>query len=306
MIVAGGYYREVCVSLQQDNKFGSGGRAALAIALAGSDVDWHYYCPELEQKAAQIALSSPNLRHHPYTSDAMVQFTYFHPLSQPEYAPPILSKCRDIKIEGRHILRFGFMEGDSVVRGEKVVYDPQSPGKRVSFKGNGSTAKSLAIVLNAQEVCAFGDDDEEVEAVRNIHGTENAVVILVKSGPQGCRVYFEGEFKKTVPPYRTEKVYKIGSGDVFSAAFAYHWAENGLPPEDAADVASRCVASYCNSLVPSVLPNDEMAALEPIVLKNSRAKVYIAGPFFTMAELWLVEQSLRPSRSFITTRSIFS
>jgi len=293
VIVAGGYYREVCVSPQHDEDFGSGGRSALAIASAGIDVDWHYYCPEPQQKTAPVALSNPHLRHCPHTSDEMVSFTYFHPLSKPEYRPSELPRYDDIVVEGDNILRFGFREGDAIVHGDRVVFDPQSPNKPVSFKANGSTAMSLAIVLNAQEVRALGKDKDESKAVRSIQQSENAPVILVKSGPQGCRIYVDGGLQGTVPPYRTDRVYKIGSGDIFSAAFAYHWAEKGMPPDQAADAASRCVARYCNSRVPSVILDDETEALEPISVNDEKAKVYIAGPFFTMAELWLVEQACR-------------
>lgn len=291
MIVAGGYYREICVSPQHDDTFGSGGRAAFAIASAGTDVDWYYYCPESQQKNVPVVLPSPRLRHHPSTSDEMVSFTYFHPLSEPKYYPSDLRRHDEILVEGTNILRFGFMEGDAIVRGDKVVFDPQSPKKPLSFRANGSSANSLAIVLNTQEVRALGKDEDESQAVRNIWKSEGASVVLVKSGPQGCRVFLDGALQTSVPAYRTDRVYKIGSGDVFSAAFAYNWAEKGLPPQEAADAASRCVARYCNSRVPSVLLDNETTELEPIAVNDPEAKVYIAGPFFTMAELWLVEQA---------------
>ena len=293
MIVAGGYYREVCVSPQHDEVFGSGGRAAIAIASAGIDVDWHYYCPEPQQTIAPVALSSPHLKHHPHASDELVSFNYFHPLSEPEYRPSDLPRYDNIVVESANILRFGFMEGDAIVHGDRVVFDPQSPKRPMSFKANGSTAKALAVVLNAQEVRALGKDQDEAQAVRNVLQSEGASVVLVKSGPQGCRVYVDGKLQETVPPYRTDRVYKIGSGDIFSAAFAYHWAGKGTAPDRAADAASRCVARYCNSRRPSVLLDDETSALESIVVKDDKAKVYIAGPFFTMAELWLVEQACR-------------
>ncbi len=293
MIVVGGYYREICVLPQHDEVFGSGGRAAYAIATADIEVDWHYYCPEPRQRVAAISLPSPQLRHHPYTSDVLVSFTYFHPLSEPEYRPGKLPRHDDIIVEGANVLRFGFMEGDAIIHGEKVVFDPQSPSKPASFKANGSTAKSLAIVLNAQEARVLGDDEDESKAVRNIQQSEGAVIVLVKSGPQGCRVYIDGVLRGVVPPYRTDRIYKIGSGDIFSAAFAYHWAEQGMTSYEAADAASRCVARYCNSRVLNVLLDDETKALEPIAVKDEKAKVYIAGPFFTMAELWIVEQACR-------------
>lgn len=293
MIVAGGYYREICASPQHDEIFGSGGRAALAIASTGTDVEWYYYCPEAQKLDAPVALSSPHLVHHPYTSDEMVSFTYFHPLSDPNVRPIDMPRYNDIIVKGNNILRFGFMEGDAIVRGDKVVFDPQSPKKPLSFKANGSTANSLAIVLNAQEVRALGKAEDESQAARNVWQSEDASVILVKSGLEGCRLYLDGMLHESVPPYRADRVYKIGSGDMFSGAFAYYWAEKGVPPNEAADAASRCVARYCNSRQLSVLLDDETRALEPIAVNDADAKVYIAGPFFTMAELWLVEQARR-------------
>ena len=103
----------------------------------------------------------------------------------------------------------------------------------------------------------------------------------------------DGEYTSTVPPYFTDRVYKIGSGDIFSAAFAYHWAELGKSPDIAADAASRCVARYCDTRIPSVVLDDYASSLRAVTVQNESAAVYIAGPFFTMAELWLVEEACR-------------
>jgi len=293
VLVAGGYYREVCVSPAHDEKFGSGGRAAFALASAGIEVEWHYYCPDEEQAAVGFGLPSPHLTHSPSPSDQLISFTYFHPLSEPRYAPATPAQNPPIQLSGKNILRFGFMEGDAKVAGEKVVFDPQSPNRPVSFKENGSKADHLAIVLNSTEARRLGGENAEREAVRNIHANDGAAVILVKSGPQGCRVYVDGEYTSTVPPYLTDRVYKIGSGDIFSAAFAYHWAELEKSPDVAADAASRCVARYCDTRIPSVVLDDHASALRAVTVQNESAAVYIAGPFFTMAELWLVEEACR-------------
>ena len=291
MIVAGGYYREICLSPTCDELFGSGGRAALAIAAAGIGVDWHYYCPTPCAPIAQIVLSNPHLNHHHHSSNELVSFRYFHPLSEPKYWPSNPQRNQNIMVEGDNILRFGFMEGDATVHGERVVFDPQNPMRPVSFKMNGSTANSLAIVLNSQEVRILGGNQDELQAVQTIQESEDASVVLVKSGTHGCRVYVDGKLKKSVAPYSSDRVYKIGSGDVFSAAFAYHWAERNMPADQAADVASRCVARYCNSRQLSVVIDDETSSFQPVAVKDKGAKVYVAGPFFTMAELWLVEQA---------------
>lgn len=293
--VVGGYYRERCRWPQQDVAFGSGGRAAIALSFADIEVVWHYYCPAEGIQDAKQILSRPHLVHQPTAmtkGGKTVSFYYFHPLSPPVFWPAQQPLQPAMSVESNVILRFGLMEGDdAVVKGQRVVFDPQSPKKPVSFKANGSTANSLAIVLNAQEVRQLGRSDSESEAVSRIRSEEKADVIIVKAGPHGCRVYDVAGPPKQVPVYRTDRVYKVGSGDVFSAAFTYHWAQLERPPADAADIASKCVARYCSTQLPSVVDDPILSELKPVRIKNTNVKVYIAAPFFTMAELWLVEQA---------------
>lgn len=289
--VAGGFYREVCASPAVDDAYGSGGRAAIALALAGAAVEWHYYCPTGAQLAASLQVNHPNLTHRPTASSDTVSFRYFHPLSRPIYSPRIISPGQPIQIKDEVILRFGFMEGDAVVQAKKCVYDPQSPEAPTPFKQNGSCADDLAIVLNAREVLAYGGSSSELEAVQNIQRTDGAAVILVKAGIEGCRVYEGGVLIGVVPPYWSNRIYKIGTGDVFSAAFTYQWAIMNLSPFAAADIASRCVAHYAESRTPIVdLAGTDNALRSPLA-HSQNGRVYIAGPFFTMSELWLIEEA---------------
>lgn len=262
----------------------------MALALGGAKVDWHYYCPSDQQGEAAILLFSENISHHPKSSDEVISFRYFHPLSKPVYSPASPVQYDAISVSGESILRFGFMEGDARVEGRRVVYDPQSPNRPVQFYENGSRADELAIVLNSSEVVALGGSDNEEEAVKYIGMTNVAKTVLVKAGAEGCRVYLSDKLAGTIPPYRSELVYKIGSGDVFSAAFAFHWAMEGKNALEAADAASRCTAHYCGTRLPSVRLDEHTDALLP-VQRNKKGKVYIAGPFFTMAELWLIEEA---------------
>ena len=292
--VVGGYYHEFCHWPQQDDVFGSGGRAAVALAFADTHVDWYYYCPSDEIQTAKLALSREGLSHHPtemIKGDQVISFDYFHPLSSPVFSPGNPRIEAPIPVEDEVVLRFGFMEGDAIVEGKRVVFDPQSPNHPVSFRANGSKAESLAIVLNDKEVLALGQEHDEIDAVANIFSAEEAAVIIVKAGPHGCRIYQQDAKVQSVPAYKTESVYKVGSGDVFSAAFTYHWGVLQKPAAEAADVASRCVARYCSTRFPSVAEDESTRSAEPVRVKNADAQVYIAGPFFTMAELWLVEQT---------------
>lgn len=299
-----GYYREICVTPGHDDYFGSGGRAALALSLGGVSVDWYYYrsasFDENESKfySPEKLLTLSALTHHPHLSDEAVVFRYFHPLSAPIYSPAKPTQKEKIVVKGDNILRFGYMEGDAEVHGKKVVFDPQSPHKPVSFKENGSTAASLAIVLNAKEVLALGGSDDETTAIANIQEIDTPAIILVKAGSEGCRVYENGAQIGVVPAYLTSRIYKIGSGDVFSAAFAYHWAEKDLAPLEAADAASRCTARYCNSIIPSVELDDDTDVLKPIKKNREWARVYIAGPFLRWPNSGSSSKPARHSRTW--------
>lgn len=74
--------------------------------------------------------------------------------------------------------------------------------------------------------------------------------------------------------------------------------DNGLSAHDAASLASIATAFYCES---QGFPDQALlAAFKPKALQPSQRyrdgyipKVYLAGPFFTLAELWMVGQARR-------------
>lgn len=288
--VVGGFYGERCVDPHVDEAFGSGGRAAIALAIANVRVNWSYYCPELMQNRAQLQINHANLKHIPRNSTDWIRFRYFHPLSKPTFTPSEITNIESIEIESDIVLRFGMMEGDAIIKSDKCIYDPQSLKNLAPFSSNGSTANRLAIILNAKELLIYGKADDETEAVRKIFEVEAAEVIVVKAGVEGCRVYERSELSGSVPPFWSESVYKIGSGDVFSAAFAYQWALKDGKAVHAADQASRCVARYCESRTPTVEVDKAGENMRHVDI-GIPGQVYIAGPFFTMAQLWLVEEA---------------
>jgi len=74
--------------------------------------------------------------------------------------------------------------------------------------------------------------------------------------------------------------------------------QQGLPPRDAADLASRATSYYCET---QGFPTSADLASHPFVpLEVSEAyrggvrrQVYLAGPFFDLAQVWMVEQARR-------------
>ena len=86
--------------------------------------------------------------------------------------------------------------------------------------------------------------------VRQLFTESNASVIVVKRGTHGATVYTK-HGASHVPAYRTSRIWKIGSGDVFAAMFANCWAVERDKPHDAAMKASAAAAIYCeNQIMP--------------------------------------------------------
>jgi nucleoside 2-deoxyribosyltransferase len=98
-------------------------------------------------------------------------------------------------------------------------------------------------------------------------------------------------------------MWKIGSGDVFSAAFAHKWFADGATVLDAACFASRMVAEYVSTRLEdfntdrmkAICADATEAALAAAAgdrpMQKSNARIYLAGPFFTTAQQWLVDEA---------------
>ncbi|WP_163558384.1 PfkB family carbohydrate kinase [Halomonas sp. NO4] len=294
--VVGGVYQERCVSPKWEEIYGSAGRAATALARMQAKVELHTYADPtvatvISQRGALegfqvVAIDVPE-------SPA---FSYVHGLSSPIIHKP---HCHlpAIEIRAEKVVRFGMIEGDAKVEATYAVYDPQNAFRPLPFGANGSTAKHLALILNRHEAELFlgthGKAPEELAF--EVAKAEAAEIVVIKMGPMGALVYHNGEVSQ-VPAYHSERVHKIGSGDTFVAHFAYGWLDAGLSPRDAADAASRATAYYCENqgfVTPRRLSEFRLTPLHvsPRYHHGYRPKIYLAGPFFSLAQLWLIEEA---------------
>lgn len=296
--VVGGLYREVCIRPHWDHVFGSAGRAAAAISSFGYATLLHTcstkdslqsYMPEVA--GLQVSVASQNV-------DAVPSFRYLYDSAPPSINDFSTPQHTALSVTGEKVLRFGMLECETIVDAEWAVYDPQNVGAPEAFGKNGSKAKRLALVLNSYEACLMADlpAGTSPEVCADLLGRrDDAEVVVVKMGPAGALVWTR-EVQHTVPAYRTSRVWKIGSGDTFAAHFALAWMEQGRSPAEAAELASRATAFYCEN---RVLPTPELLEhFEPEVIATSKAfraghrpQVYLAGPFFDIAQLWLVEEA---------------
>jgi len=287
MIVAGGAYLETCLRPDWRRLFGSGLRAACAISRLSPGTELHTYCFEAWAEDIRHTAAAFGCAAHVHQIQDAISFSYDYPLSLPHRHPSIVTPNPAIVVQGRTVLRFGFVEGDAIVQAERAVFDPQSHDPLEAFGANGSRADHLAVVLNESEAKA-SDGAVDAAALMRMHGAE---IIVVKRGPRGATVFERGRDAVEIPVYRSDTVFKIGSGDVFSAAFALYWGERGLDAASAADLASRSVSSFVDG---HSLPLDDATNHRGVAVRTfDRGPIYLAGPFFDLAQRWLIEEAFR-------------
>lgn len=296
--IVGGVYREICIRPQSDDVYGSAGRAAAAISeyADGDQIELYCYLDQHCKDVIQSIAIHSNFKIIPTDVDLGVIFEYIHGLAEPKIHKP-RKKYSPIVVNGEKVVRFGMLEGSAIVECKYAVYDPQSAQHPESFRANGSSVEHLALILNRNEAIAMsGLYDAPIEDIaESLSKSEDAEVVVIKMGPMGALVHANGS-NSTVQAYQTEQVSKIGSGDMFVAHFAYSWMEEGKNPHEAAEIASKATAYYCwNGGFPTRhwLESYNPKALVPS--KRFRAgdlpMVYLAGPFFTLGQLWMIEDA---------------
>lgn len=301
-VIVGGVYRERCLRPAWREVYGSAGRAASAMTGMGAPVVLHSYLDALTEEvlAARAAFEGFGLASTAITES--VTFDYDHGLATPRIfcqKAPVPA----LQISANQILRFGLLEGDAIVHGQRVVYDPQDALTPKAFHLNGSTAGELALILNRHEAAlmsAMVNASPQAMAEALLQGGQ-AHVVVIKQGPLGALVH-DGRAVELVPAYRSQSVWKIGSGDNFAAHFAFRWMHEGRSAVESADMASHATAYYCQTRGFATLATMESFAPEPIVPSAAfsggrRPSVYLAGPFFTLAQLWMVEQARNDLKS---------
>ncbi|UYG07166.1 carbohydrate kinase family protein [Halomonas sp. M4R1S46] len=290
MHIAGGLYRELCCVPLWNAVFGSGGRAAAAVSALSKSSTLHAYSQNFgSEDAMSLEMLGIDICLSPRPTDIVV--AYFHTLSRPNIQPPPdeIERQPPLQVSGEAVLRFGFLEGDAIVDAHRAVYDPQTWRNPASFSENGSVARELAIVLNELELRSATGIDELSSAASRLMESEGATVIVAKGGVRGAMVFEGGSRAAHVPAYRSSRVFKIGTGDVFSAIFAHYWAEGGLPAMEAADMASRSVGAYCSS---SRLPlQDDILRYQVPVKSAAAGMVALEGSIDTIGQRYTMEEA---------------
>lgn len=292
--VIGGAYFESCQEPFWDELYGSGFRSAVALSQSGVEITFHTYADTDTTKRLEILSSQLGIGLCCHNTPASYHFDYLHPLSEPSIFLAVnpVRLLDPISLETNDdVVYFGMMESQALVKGRRVVYDPQSPGKPIPFGENGSTAEELILVLNYDEAAAIAGSVSLVDISAHLIQQEKAHLAVVKNGPFGAFLIQEDLSCTPIPAYRTKRVWTIGSGDIFTSYFALYYLVKDCSAFDAAMLASLATAWYSENITLPV--PDDLSGFVPApfhLVNPTQKKVYLAGPFFTMSERWLINE----------------
>jgi nucleoside 2-deoxyribosyltransferase len=181
------------------------------------------------------------------------------------------------------------VEGAWQMHAAMAVVDPQH--STFEFSGLAqSTASRLALILNSREAERLSGTQDVTLGADRLLTESGAEVLIVKHGIRGAYVV-TGQGVTHVGAYPTSSVYPIGSGDAFTAGFAAAWIGNGEDPVEAARYASRVAAAYCATGIAQIDPSSLSEFQSSTPVPDTDASVYLAAPFFSPGERWLVEQT---------------
>lgn len=292
--VIGGLYRET--SSQSDLFLGSGGRAALFLATQDTDIKFitsatDYACKSFHCNKKGLTSGTGKITIDNYKVDSDISFKYSSYLFDPLIIGVIENKkLKTKKVCVDNCLYFGMLNADINIRAtNKVVYDPQNTSNPKKFSEIGSTTGKLAIVLNEHEAKAMVGEHKTEELIQKVKEQNNADIVVLKRGPYGALV-LDNEKITDIPLFLSKKFHKIGSGDIFSACFAHCWIIQKLDPIESAIIASKVVSSYVEKGYFENIFSVLEKSFNELDSKKITKTIYLAGPFFSVAELWLVEK----------------
>jgi sugar/nucleoside kinase (ribokinase family) len=287
--IIGGTYYERCQEPNSHELYGSGLRAAAALSKKGFDIRFNSCIGKADMYLANLLCNTFGITPSFEPIEETITFYYNHPLSRPLAYPDTSNQSKILlpEIVSENILYYGQIEATAKVNGSYVVYDPQNG---IRFKDTGSKAKHLALVLNRREALSISGLTEDMhlnEIGKALLDIESAEVVVIKNGSRGALV-IDRLGVNEIPVFETSSVWPIGSGDIFSAVFAWKWIIEKKSAAESALFASRYTALYCESIVLPLPQEPKM--FEALPQYEQTRKIYLAGPFFTMAERWFLEE----------------
>lgn len=296
MIVVGGSYEETCRDPASSELIGSGQRASIALrSVVPGELRLTTAVDADGLADAETLAGGAGVELTAVERSEPVGFTYATPLSAPLISGLRASVSEPIVVDADVALAFGMLEARHEIRAERLVLDPQQPKDLKPLSLDSIDAGRLAIVANVVETRSLAAGSRILEqAATELLQKSEAEVVVTKAGARGALVT-TATAQEWVGPHPTERVWPIGSGDVFAAGFAWAWGQESADPIEAAKAGSMAAAHWCQSQRLN-LPAAAFTSSPSYELHPSEGRVYLAGPFFSIGERWLVElanESLR-------------
>lgn len=285
MQIAGGTYLETCREPPTETMGGSGLRAAAALQQVCAELTLKSAIdPELRDQAEAMATGLGVDVEWTDRSEP-VAFDYWTPLSAPTVRGPS-ANASPLHITGAAGLVFGMIEAATEAEVERLVFDPQQPKDLGQPDLSRIKAQQLAVVANSAETRAMTGETDLVAAAKRLLETTSAEVVVTKRAARGSLVT-TANAQVEVGLWPTSQVWPIGSGDVFAAGFSWAWAQEQMDPVDAARVGSHLASLWCGQKRWQPDPDNFKIPNGEFVPHDGQ--VYLAGPFFTLSQRWLIE-----------------
>ena len=298
--VIGGTYREIDFDDVSMEIFGSGFRCTKFLLenknrvnfITSGNNEAIRFLKENQKVYTQLSFEC-----HKY--DELITFQYSFALDEPSIFPSLLniSKTEKWEFEGDDVIAFGMLESEYKIECKRVVYDPQTSIEPTRFCEIGK-AEELVYIINRNEAHSIASSKDIEEIKRYFFKKENVIAFIIKNGPYGATLYTESD-EYIIPCYITENVFKIGSGDIFTASFGYYWMSKKLSLKESALLASKSTAIYCDKKAYVDFTKDLKFPYKEFNARDFSIKqVYLASPFFALSELILVDKIRKSLLSF--------
>ena len=290
--VIGGTYREIDYDDISMDIYGSGYRCCKYLLENKCLVN--YYTSgnyEVDKYLNEVKKVYSNFDFQLTKSDDLITFKYSFALDTPSIFPNILNinKTENIKINSDNVICFGMLESDFNVTAKKVIYDPQTSLKPKRFSEIG-IADELIYIVNMNEAKSISSQTDIEEIKKYFFYTEDTFALIIKNGPYGAKLYLKNNTEFEIPSFITENVNKIGSGDIFTSSFGYYWMDKNLSLEESAFLASKATSIYCDKKVYIDVKDFDYDFIAFKSKKLNDKQVYLAAPFFSIAELILIDK----------------
>jgi hypothetical protein len=286
VLIVGGTYQEEVKEPADRRIAGSGLRGAAAVNRLSPSTSLVSAIETTGHEPADAAAAAYGVRVQWLQRSSPITFVYRTPISSASRFGEATVNNPPRGLTSDVALVYGQVEGNTFPAAEALIIDPQYS---INLKDIRSVqAARIAIVANLHETRGLTGLTEPYAAARRLLRDSRASVVVTKMGARGLLVS-SGEGQVALGPRPVKRVWPIGSGDVFSAVFACAWGERNMDPVAAAAAASLGTSIYCETRhLP--LPADlfeRRPSLAQVDLRR-RVRVYLAGPFFSIAERWFV------------------